>query len=257
MTKLLEAGTREHYLDAALYEYEYRHRRQDVRFYVALADRMRGEVLELGCGSGRVLLPLLRAGHRTTGVDAAAPMLAHLRARLRTLAPAIAARATLHQGDFRTLRLRRKFPLVICPFSAFMHLYTDDDVERFLATVRTHLAPGGRFAFDLANPDLRWLADAPRYDRAPERIRHPETGEWMRWGMRYEYDVARQIVLTHVRYLGKRPRTVRLAHRYFFPRELQTLLRTGGFTIERHDGTFYGSPLGKRSESQVLVCRMK
>src|SRR5262249_18304869 len=98
---------------------------------------------------------------------------------------------------------------------------------------------------------------APRYDAFPRRIRHPVTQEWMRWGMDYAYDFERQIVSIRVYYRprGKPARVVRLSHRYFFPRELRALLERGGFAVERHEGTFHGSPLRAHSESQVLVCR--
>ena len=83
--------------------------------------------------------------------------------------PARASREPAHAArvELRARRLPRRrssaaaFALVICPFNAFMHLYTREDVERFLAVVRAHLAPGGLFAFDVLNPDLAWLSRDP------------------------------------------------------------------------------------------------
>jgi SAM-dependent methyltransferase len=254
----LAAGTTEHYADAALYEHEYRRRRDDVRYYRALARTHGGPVLELGAGAGRLLVPLVRDGHNVVGVDLSASMLARCREHLGWFPAEVAARATLVRADFRELRLGRRFPLVVCPFNAFMHLYRQRDVERFLSSVRRHLAPGGLFAFDLMNPDLRWLMRDPDKRWGRTRFRHPTTGRWMIYSWDLAYDAPLQIAFMRIYYErsdGKgRPRVVRLAHRQFFPRELEALLSCNGFRIVAHEGGFDGEPLAAGSEQQVLRC---
>ncbi|HZS39480.1 MAG TPA: class I SAM-dependent methyltransferase [Polyangia bacterium] len=257
----LEAGTVEHYRDAALYDHEYGRRRDDVRYYRALAAETRGPILELGCGTGRLMVPLVRDGHEVVGVDAAEPMLERLRARLIRLRPEDRERAEVVRGDFRALALGRKFPLVICPFNAFMHLYTRDDVERFFATVRAHLQPRGLFVFDVMNPDLRWLSRDPTRYWARTRFRHPTSGAMMVCSTRITYDAALQICFMHNRYEradGRgRARIVRLTHRHFFPLELEALIHYNGFRLERRDGEFDGSPLEPDSEEQICRCRLR
>ncbi len=264
----LEAGTTEHYRDAALYDHEYQRRRDDVRFYRALAaERALGstkkgdhDVLELGCGSGRLLLPLVRDGFSVTGVDLSKEMLRRCRERLQHAGRAAAARATLHAGDFRALAIGRCFPLVVCPFNAFMHLYTRRDAERFLAGVRAHLAPGGVFAFDIMNPDLSWLSRDSNKRWARTRFRHPKTGQRMIYTTNLIYDAALQIAFMRIYYqpeAGGRERVVHLTHRYFFPLELEALLHYNGFVVERHDGDFDGSALATESEEQVVRCRLR
>lgn len=262
----LAAGTTEHYEDAALYDHEYKRRRDDVRWYRKLAraelgkpDRRRA-ILELGCGSGRTLLPLVRDGWHVVGVDAAPAMLARCTERLARLGRDAAARAELHEGDFRAVDLGRRFPLVICPFNAFMHLYTRADVERFLAVVRRHLAPGGLFAFDVLNPDLAWLSRDPTRRWSRTRFRHPRTGKLMVYSTSLSYDAALQIAFMRIYYEpegGGRERVVRLAHRQFFPLELQALLHYNGFTVEAHEGGFDGQQLVPESEEQVIRCRSR
>ncbi len=249
LRRALKAATDEHYRDAALYDYEYRRRRSDVRWYRALARATGGPVLELGCD-----------GHEVVGVDLSRTMLARCRERVARAGRAAAARVTLVRGDFRALALGRRFPLVVCPFNAFMHLYALDDVERFLASVRAHLAPGGTFAFDVLNPDLRWLARDPSKRWARTRFRHPSTGKRLVYSLEIDFDVPLQIAFMTIHYepdAGERARTrvVRLAHRYFFPRELDALLRYNGFAVERHDGGFDAQPLANDSDEQVLRCR--
>jgi SAM-dependent methyltransferase len=259
----LVAGSTEHYEDAALYDHEYKRRKDDVRWYQALAKKELGKpsakssILELGCGSGRTLLPLARDGWRVTGVDASATMLDRCRARLAKIPD---ADVQLVRADFRELRLGRRFPLVICPFNAFIHLYTRDDIERFLAVVRAHLAPGGLFAFDVLNPDLAWLSRDPTRRWARTRFRHPRTGKITYYSTSLTYDAALQIAFMRIYYepaAGGRERMVRLTHRQFFPLELSALLHYNGFTVEAHEGGFDGGALVPESEEQVLRCRSR
>jgi SAM-dependent methyltransferase len=261
----LAAGSSEHYEDATLYDHEYKRRRDDVRWYQALAKKelrggkgkKAGEILELGCGSGRTLLPLARDGWRVTGVDASKTMLDRCRARLERVRD---ARVELVQADFRALALGRRFPLVICPFNAFMHLYTREDVERFLAVVRAHLAPGGMFAFDVMNPDLAWLSRDPTRRWARTRFRHPRTGKLTYYSTSLSYDAALQVAFMRIYYEpagSGRERTIRLTHRQFFPLELEALLHYNGFMIEAHEGDFDGGALVPESEEQVLRCRSR
>jgi SAM-dependent methyltransferase len=265
----LERGTREHYADATQYDHEYRRRRDDVAFYLRVAEKhaRRRPILELGCGSGRLTLPLLRAGHDVVGVDSAPAMLAELRAKLGKRAP----QAKLIRADFRSLfgratgdraALKQRFSLVICPFNAFQHLYDRGDVERFLAGVRTLLAPSGRFVFDVMNPDLRWLSRDPTKRWARTRFKDPRTGEPMIYSTQLVYDAPLQIAFMTIHYepvsgSRRRGRSTHLTHRHFFPRELEALLHYNGFRIERRDGDFDGGALEAGSEQQVLWCRAR
>src|SRR3954466_13975543 len=135
----LEAGSAAHYEDPAYYTKTYRGRVEDVRYYVDLAALRGGPVLEYGCGNGRIAVPIARAGVEVVGVDLSPEMLADLRARLRDEPTAVRRRIEVRRGDMRRARLGRRFPLIICPFNAFLHLYTRRDVEAFLARVRAHL----------------------------------------------------------------------------------------------------------------------
>src|SRR5687767_8063382 len=162
---LVDAGSREHYSDAALYDYEYRRRRADVGFYRELAKKRLGDpadakpgaarILELGAGSGRVTVALARAGYDVVAVDASPAMLAKLRARVAALPDAVARRITVVQGDLRDFRVDgKKFPLVVAVFNVVEHLYTRVEVDACFRGVVKHLAPGGAFAFDVQLPDL-------------------------------------------------------------------------------------------------------
>jgi SAM-dependent methyltransferase len=114
---LVDAGSREHYADAALYDYEYRRRRADVTFYRELAKRRGGPILDLGAGSGRVTIALARDGHDVTAVDRSPGMLAKLRERVAALPAAVAGRVEIVAGDLCTFAVTGKFPLVIAAFN--------------------------------------------------------------------------------------------------------------------------------------------
>src|SRR5207244_8029699 len=104
----LVAGTREHYDDPALYDFEYRRRRADVNHYRRLAGELASgaPLLELGCGTGRLLAPLCRDGHRVVGLDLSAAMLARARARADGLPRSAKGRALLLRADMRDFSLR-------------------------------------------------------------------------------------------------------------------------------------------------------
>jgi SAM-dependent methyltransferase len=259
--KELEAGSRAHYDDAAYYTKTYQKRTDDVAFYVALAKRRRGGVLEYGVGNGRIALPIARTGARVTGVDLSRPMLDDFETRLATEPLIVRRRVTLRCGDMRGVRLRKRFGLVICPFNAFLHLYTQRDVERFLARVREHLAPGGLFAFDVSMPNAHELARDPNRAYSCPRFRYPTTGEMVRYTERFDYDQARQILFVTMEFFPEgRPNAswvTPLAHRQFFPRELESLLHYNGFVISGAWGNFKGGKLDRYSEDIVLTCRLR
>src|SRR4051812_21772048 len=94
--------------DAALYDWEYRRRRDDVRFYRTLADERGGPILDLGCGTGRLLIPLVRDGHVVVGLDRSAAMLARAAARRNRLAAPARRRALLVCGDLGQLPVGRR-----------------------------------------------------------------------------------------------------------------------------------------------------
>jgi len=257
----LEVGALAHYEDPAYYAATYRWRQDDVRFYVELARGAGGPVLEYGAGEGRVALPLARAGVEVTGVDHSRPMLDRLRARLKDEPEDVRARVALRAGDMRRVRLRRRFPLVLCTFNTALHLYSREDVESFLARVREHLAPGGRFVADLAFPVLEDLARDPNRAHHAPRFRHPSTGEVVRYWEHFDYDRVRQVLFVSAFFepvLRPDARwTTPLAHRQFFPCEWETLLHYNGFEVERVDGDFEGGPLERTSDTMVFHARAR
>ncbi len=259
--ELVDAGSREHYADAALYDYEYRRRRADVTFYRELATKRLGgpgRILELGAGSGRVTMPLARDGHDVVALDQSPAMIAGLRARIAKLPPAVAKRVTVLPGELCTFEAPGKFSLVIAAFNVLEHLYTRGELDACLRRVAAHLAPGGAFAFDVQLPDLAWLSRDPQKRWAKTRFTDPTTGRATFYSTNHDYDPVNQIALIRIYYDpvdGRGPsRIVKLTQRKYFPAELEALVAHAGLRVAARYGDFFWGPLDGYAESQVLIC---
>lgn len=146
---------------AELYDYidPYRNR-QDVNFFVEMAQRSGGLVLELGCGTGRVLIPTARAGIEIVGLDASSAMLEQCRKKLTSEPESVQSKvAGLIEADMRSFELGRQFSLITVPFRPFQHLLTVTDQMSCLTEIHRHLVTGGTLVLDIFNPSLPQLAD--------------------------------------------------------------------------------------------------
>ena len=165
----------------------------------------------------------------------------------------------------RTLRLQERFPLVIAPFNAVLHLYARSDVEGFLARVRDHLTPGGRFVADLSTPPLEDLVRPSSKPFHAPRFRHPTAGVVVKNREWFDYDRVRQVLFVSMEFEPIRAGagagasdsswSTPLAHRQFFPQEWEALLHYNGFAVERVEGDFHGGPLTGASDVMVWVAR--
>lgn len=258
----LEAGTRDFYRDPVYYEFEFKSRRADVRWYVERYVAAEEPVLELGVGAGRIAVPAVRAGASVVGVDVSESMLARAEARRKRLPKAKRDHLELHAGDMRALDLGRRFGLVSCPFNAFMHLYTREDVERCLASVRAHLEPDGLFLFDVLMPDLEYLLRPP-FKRYPGvRFKHPTYGIHYTYSEQSAWDPVSQICQMWFYYTRSEDEAppeapeelcIQLSHRYFWPQELDALLHYNGFERLMWFGDFEGGELRTDAESIVVM----
>ena len=132
----------------------------DAAFYVELAARAGGRVLEIGCGNGRILLELLRQGVDAVGIDASARMLLELRRK----AAARGLDAAVCRMDARALAFRGAFTIVLCPYSLITYMAGAEDAALLLAGARAALAPHGTVVVDAFIPRQGTASDAFKVD---------------------------------------------------------------------------------------------
>lgn len=238
---------------ADLYDHQYDVYRDDLHFYAGVAERSGGPVLEVGAGTGRVTAFLARRGVRVLGLEPSARMIERGRAR----AQQEGLKLDFVQGDARSFALEQRFALVIAPFNALMHLYTQGEQLAALENLRAHLTPGGALVFDLY---------APRYGEM-NTVRHEGETFYGQGGSRTDvflvqrHDRPRQHVTTE--YFADttapdgtlRRRHYTLTQRYYTRFEMEWLLRCAGFEAPRVTGSFQGGPLEEGSEVMVFQTR--
>ena len=129
----------------------------DAPFYLDLARRYGGPVLEIACGTGRILLEIAREGIEISGIDSSGDQLAILNSKLLTEPERTRNLVKTFRDDMRTFSLDRKFRLVIIPFRPMQHMYTIEDQISALNAAKAHLLPDGILAFDVFYPNYTML----------------------------------------------------------------------------------------------------
>jgi SAM-dependent methyltransferase len=212
---------------------------EDVAFYVEQALHAGGPVLELGVGTGRIAVPVASAGVSVLGIDTSAGMLAVAQERAKLAG--VAELVELRQGDMRDPPVEGAFPLVAIPFRSLLHMETDIDRRAALQAARKHLAPGGRFVFDVFTPAPDDIADT--HGRWLER----EPGIWER----ADWNEQTRTLILRVRGAGGE---AEMSLAWLSVPEWRTLLVEEGFELEALYGWFDGSPWAG-GEDSVWVCR--
>ncbi len=252
-------GALAHYVDATYYDRTYARRVADVEFYLKVAEACGGRILEYGAGSGRVTLPLARAGHTVVAVDLSRPMLRALEAKLVQEPASVRRRVRVVHADMRMRRFQRPFDLVLAPFNTILHLYTEDEMSAFLRRVTAHLGERGTFVFDYSVPRPGDLDRDPERSYGTPPFVDRTTGLRIHYRERFEYDPLRQVLVVWMEFIPERgePWVVPLAHRQYFPCEMRMLLRQGGLRILRETADFTGREPDAHVDSLVLECRRK
>lgn len=246
------------YADAGLYDLEYADMVEDVAFYVDRARVAGGPVVELGCGSGRLTVPIARAGVQVTGVDRAEDMLRALSAKLAREPEVVRERVRCVRGDYRAVELpEAAFAAVLWPFNALHHTTDEEDLCAILRRIRGWIRPGGRLVLDCYLPD-RELYDHDPEDRYEGRtFVDPRTGEPLESWEQGWWDEASRV--HHVIYVYRRPdgseRRTHLQLRMYEIDELRAAIRDAGFDVVREASDFHGRPTGPGTLKWVAALR--
>jgi ubiquinone/menaquinone biosynthesis C-methylase UbiE len=231
--------------------------RRDVAFWCRLAAAQAGPILELGCGTGRIALPIAKSGTPLVGIDRSEPMLQRARQRLRRAR--LADRALLVRGDIRALPFRRRtaFGCVMAPYGVLQSLTREPDLQATLASVARVVRRGGLFGLDLV-PDLpRWAEYSRRTSLTGRRARGTLTlVESVRQERR------RGLTIFDQEYIEQQGRTRRVHHfeltfRTLSVPQMSRRLEQAGFTIDAVLGDYQGGPWDERADTWVILARRK
>jgi len=238
---------------ADLYDLEYPHD-YDVPFWLALAKREGGPIVEWGAGTGRIAVPLAGAGFDVTGVEVSERMIERGREKSEAVEWVI--------GDMRSAKLGRRYGLAVCAFNSFLCLPSVDDALVFLRNAREHLEPGGLLGIEVSAFSSEELVDPPG---CPE-LRHDFTRELPQGKLdRFSvsrYDAASQLLrmrLFYELYGASGELEERRAHdltiRVTGRDELGLMLRLAGFEVEAVYGGFEGEPFTAGSDHLITLTR--
>jgi SAM-dependent methyltransferase len=245
-------------LIAPFYDIEHAHFDEDVNLYMNFAELSGGPLLELACGSGRLLVPLAREGYALTGVDNSASMLQL--AQLALEQAGLAEQCTLVQEKMCALRLGQKFRLAFIALGSFGHVCTRYKQRQTLAAVHQHLIAGGRFILDISNADVRYM------EQLSGHVLHQ--GTWKRDdGALLSHFVSpassptqHLLELTHFYEEHQQgqavQRTVTTTHLYLFERnEIELLLEEANFGIIDVYGDYELGPFEHDSPRMIFIAQ--
>ncbi len=239
----------------------------DLTLIQQLAGQTGGPILELGCGTGRLLRPLATAGYRVTGIDNSGLMLARLRQKLLGETAVVASRITLLESDLLALDKalqahNERFALALFSYNTMMH-FSLPQVGRVLRQLHPYLLPGGRVFVDVANPfTLTETADTPQLTLENQLI-DPENGDHVLQFANTRHDETAQIC--HVTWLfdrspaagGPVQRAIsQMAYHYFYPHELEIALKTADYTLRHIWGSYEQTAFTEDSGRLLLLAEI-
>ena len=242
---------------ADIYDSVFSYVNEDIPFYVDEAVRSGGPVIELGCGTGRVALPIALNGIDVVGLDSSSLMIKKARQKAEQTG---GSNLKLVQADMIDFKFDDKFPLAIVPFHGLLSLLSLEDMERTLLNIRRHLTPEGKLIFDIFVPDLNMMVqegDVPYHFRD---VTDPNTGRRLVIWNQASYDSHSQImsIRSTIEELDRSGRVENkmyrdFALRYIFRWEMHYLLRACGYDILELYGDFRRQEFDENSTEMVWV----
>lgn len=245
------------------YDWEHQDYLDDLQMYLEYAGVRGGSVLDAGCGTGRLLLPIGRAGHRVTGLDSSAAMLRVASARIDE--ESLSDRADVVQGDLRDFDLGRLYGLAFVALGSFHHLLTQGDQMKALRRLARHVEPRGLLILDLINPSPEWLSAADDVMVHQLTAPFPYTdsqdlvSKFVVRSSGFDTQTDRQLLL-YDRVLpdGTATRSVqRMELRYLFRYEAEVLISSAGFRVRDLFGSYDMEPYGASSSRMIFVAEKR
>jgi SAM-dependent methyltransferase len=238
---------------ADLYDLEYTHD-YDLPFWLSIAEREAGPVVEWGAGTGRISVPLAAAGHDLTAVEISGHMVERGKEKSESVGWIV--------GDMRSVDPGRRYGLAICAFNSFLCLRSVDEALAFLRNAYEYLVPGGLLGMEVSAFSPEELVDPP----GGPALRHDFTrvlpdGRLDRFSVSH-YDAATQLMhmrLFYERYNASGTLENRTAHdltiRVVGQSELDLMLQKARFEVEAVYGGFDGEPFTSTSDHLIVLAR--
>jgi SAM-dependent methyltransferase len=236
-----------------LYDLEYTHD-YDISFWLSIAEREAGPIVEWGAGTGRISIPLAAAGHDVTAVEISGRMVERGEEKSESVGWIV--------GDMRSVDPGRRYGLSVCVFNSFLCLDSVDDALAFLRNAHEHLVPGGLLGIEVSAFSPEELVDPPggtgqRHDFTRELA----NGRLDRFSVSH-YDASSQLMemrLFYERYGASGALESRRAHdltiRVVGLSELDLMMRLTGFEVEAVYGGFEGEPFSSTSDNLIVLAR--
>jgi len=249
-------------VDAKYYDLDPRQPDWEVPFYVDFCKDLDGDILDLGCGTGRFTIPLAQAGHNVHALEYSSQMLEQLHQKLKALPEETSNRITLVHGDMSNFKLDQKFSLIMIPGRSY-HLLLDDEKEIFcLEHVYEHLADNGSFILEIGDflpfEAMDWGSEEESFDW--QNV-DPETGNTVtRHRIFKSIDRHNRILYPQKVYrVGKPDGTVekivkQVSLKYFYREVIEKRLLDNGFRITRRMGEYNGTPIGE-GHCFIYICQ--
>ncbi|PKB71078.1 MAG: hypothetical protein BZY87_07450 [SAR202 cluster bacterium Io17-Chloro-G6] len=245
--------------DAALYDSYATGVRGDVEFHVSMARLANGPVIEMGCGTGRILIPIASEGVDITGVDREQAMLDIAERKVADEKPK--GKVKLMKGDLRTFRSEVPYSLIIVAYRTFLHLTEPGSMRQALNTMRENLAPDGRLILSFFDPSIEFMVEyigpiEANPIKTVRRFDHPVSDRPVVMSNRRSVNPESQLVTTESIFeeVGTQITVVPLTLRYVFRYEMEHLLELCGLQPEALYGDFSRGPYRYGGE-QIWVAR--
>lgn len=248
LKKFLENA--EEYNNPILYDEENESFQEDIPFLLKWANKTKGPIADLACGTGRATIPLAEAGFEMIGVDINENMLAEAKRKAAELSILI----QWEEQDCTNFQLEAKSRLIFTVGNSFQHFLTNEDQDMLLMSVCKHLELGGIFIFCTRFPSSEELLQ-PSTEEYWRSYKDGDTQQKVDVYTISEYDPIEQLQhYTTIRRIGEKETSTSIILRYTYPKEMERLLTKHGFKILHVFQDWKETPLSKDAYQMVYVC---
>jgi ubiquinone/menaquinone biosynthesis C-methylase UbiE len=234
----------------------------DMKFYLDLARKINGNILEIACGTGRISLTLAKEGFNVWAFDLSPRMLEQMKKKVEALPQNVRERINLTRADMCNFELNKIFDLIIIPFRSFQAMWEDDQAISCLNQVYKHLADNGKFVINTFRPktklDETWICLDEQLHW--EAIDISTGNNIKRFHIAKAIDTAKQIIYPeYIYYIEKPDKTTdkiieSLKLKYYYEEQLKELLKSSGFRIVKEMGYYDQTPVNQGTEF-IFICK--